>query len=79
MKRNIDAKATLEALVERAREGAKYAEGPIRVLTCLCGRGVATELTEGSVECACGRAFDLASRRHVVATVPPARRRGKRG
>ena len=61
----------IEKQTARAQADAKESKGLVKVIRCKCGRGFNTVLGIGTVDCACGARFRLASAARIVATVQP--------
>ena len=60
---------SIEKQTARAQAAAKESKGLVKVIRCKCGRGFNTVLRIGTVDCACGARFRLASAARIVATV----------
>ena len=61
----------IEKQTARAQADAKESKGLVKVIRCKCGRGFNTVLGIGTVDCACGARFRLASAERIIATVRP--------
>jgi hypothetical protein len=61
----------IEKQTARAQADAKESKVLVKVIRCKCGRGFNTVLGIGTVDCACGARFRLASAARIVATVQP--------